>query len=235
MNRPHAASDLVRDLERARDLARELAEVRGRMVSVSGGTRTDPEYVRARDLVLRLMLDRARRRADDLDRALRRIFDRLIRIGYVGLTDDLHAARRVVRDIGGALAELRARHLDIDRDLEAAGVRPGLRLGDVGVVGKCERVTELVAVLEGARAGLVYTGADAPVRLRRAAVAAGLLGLAVRLLPPEHRGRFVEEHAASLAIAECRREWIAYLAALLAAMPAIAWSRRREDRRRKGG
>lgn len=225
MNRAQAASDLVRNLERARDLARELGEVRGRIVGVCRDDRTDPEYVRARDLVLGLLLDRARRRSDDFDRTLGRVFDRVIRLAHTGVADDLYDARRIVRDIRRGLAALQARYRDIDRHLEAAGIRPGLRLGDVGVLAKCERVTELVSVLDGLGSAGDHCGAAAPAQLRRAAVAAGILSLAARLLPPDQRARFVEEHAASLAIAERPREWSRYLAALLVAMPAIAWSR----------
>jgi hypothetical protein len=230
MNRAQTVGGLVRDLERARDLARELAAVRGRIVRVSDGTRTDREYVRARDLVLGLLLDRARGRADDFDHALRRVFERVMRLAPIGVADDLYDARLVVREIGGSLAELQARYRDIDRHLEAAGIRPDLRLGDVGVFAKCSRVTELTAVLAGLGAAGDHRGAVTRGHLRKAAVATGLLGFAARLLPPEQRPRFVEEHVASLAVAESGREWCTYLVALLAAMPAIAWSRRRRER-----
>lgn len=59
---------------------------------------------------------------------------------------------------------------------------------------------------------------------------AGLLGLAARLLPPEHRARFVEEQCANLADARTRWEQCIYLGDLLAAMPWIAMEQHREGR-----
>ena len=59
---------------------------------------------------------------------------------------------------------------------------------------------------------------------------AGLLGLVARLLPPEHRARFVEEQCANLAYARARWERFVYLGDLLAEMPWIAMEQHREGR-----
>lgn len=59
---------------------------------------------------------------------------------------------------------------------------------------------------------------------------AGLLGLAARLLPPEHRARFVEEQCGNLAEARTRLEWLVYLSDLLAEMPWIAVEQHHEHR-----
>lgn len=58
----------------------------------------------------------------------------------------------------------------------------------------------------------------------------GLLGLVARLLPPEHRARFIEEQCANLADAQTRWEWFVYLVDLLAEMPWIAMEQHREGR-----
>jgi hypothetical protein len=57
---------------------------------------------------------------------------------------------------------------------------------------------------------------------------AGLLGVAARLLPPEHRRRFVEEQCANLAAARNRWEWLVYLGDLLGELPWIAMVQHRE-------